>query len=464
MKTLVIPTARATFAVDIADKRATDAKALLASLGAEVFGPENLVMNDDDIAAAQPFVEEPTDLIIHVCASFCDAAPAQRLYANVNQPILLWSFREPGVAGDKLWLNSLCGANLIAHALVRDGKEVRVVYGDPDDPAVAETLKAALAGELPEAYPLPGSDGERASEAEVDEFIAALGGQTIGIIGEAPTGFTPSQYDPEVLAGLGFTVEKLDLQALFAEITAVPAETRAEELASAEAWQPSLKELNPEHVDKFAAVTTALREWRTNTNAAALAVRCWPEFPTELGVCPCSALSRLADEDTATQCERDVYGAATMLLLKTLGAGMTYLVDTVDLDAERNLVRFWHCGSAATKLAADPKNATQYIHANRKIGVAGNFPLKTGPVIAVRLTEDPGKPGLRMLIASGESITAPNRFQGNTADVIMDCNADTFVRSLVTGGFPHHTVLSWVDVRPQLRAIADRLNIPVVEF
>jgi hypothetical protein len=69
-----------------------------------------------------------------------------------------------------------------------------------------------------------------------------------------------------------------------------------------------------------------------------------------------------------------------------------------------------------------------------------------------------------MLIASGTALGRPNRFQGNTADVRLDTDATRFVESLVTGGFPHHTVLAWNDIRPGLRAVADELGIPVVEF
>ena len=283
------------------------------------------------------------------------------------------------------------------------------------------------------------------------------------MIGDAPKGFTPSQYDGDLIRQLfGLDVREMSLESLFESIEAVPEDRRQEELSSALEWQPSLEVSGAENLNEFAAVTTSLRDWQQETGVASLAVECWPGFPTKLKVCPCSSLSRLADEDIATQCERDVYGAVTMLLLQALGAGTTYLVDTVDLEQDRNLVRFWHCGAAATKLAAD--NGKQGLHCNRIIGVAGNFPLKPGSVIAVRLTEDPGTNGIRMLIASGEAIPAPNRFQGNTADVVMDADAERFVTSLVTGGFPHHTVLAWVDVRPGLRAVAERLNIPVVEF
>lgn len=463
---VMIPTARPTFAIDVAQERADAARALLQELGAVVAGPTNLVMNDEDVAAAAPSVDRSADLIVHVCASFCDATPALTLYSGLGRPVLLWAFREPGPVGDRLWLNSLCGANLMGHALTRAGESVRLLYGNPDEPAVRESLARARAGELPEAPALPGSDGERAPESDVAAALASLKGQRIGVVGEAPTGFTPSEYDPALLAELfGLDAEPLELDSLFASIAAIPENVRARELSAAKEWQPSLEHLDADVLDTFAAVTVALRDWHAHAGLSAVSVRCWPEFPTQLGVCPCSALSRLADEQVATQCERDVYGAATMLLMGALGGGTTYLVDTVDLDAERNVVRFWHCGAAATELAADPKDATQFTHCNRKIGVVGNFPLKPGRVVAARLTEDPARPGrLRMLIASGEALVAPNRFQGNTADVRLDADATTFVTSLVTGGFPHHTVLAWHDVRPGLRAVADHLDIPVVEF
>ncbi len=462
----VIATARPTFAIDVAAQRAQEARQLIEELGANHFGPTELVMDDAGVAEAKTFVDPDADLILHLCASFCDASPAVELYEGIGRPILLWAFREPGPVGDRLWLNSLCGANLIGHALVRAGEQVRLLYGNPDEPQVREALARALAGDLPEAIELPASTGPRASTEEVEAALTALRGQRIGVVGEAPVGFTPSEYDPELLRRLfGLETDPLSLDDLFASIASVPENVRAAELNQAREWQPSIDSLEPKELDTFAAVTVALRDWHSHGGLSALAVRCWPEFPTQLGVCPCSAMSRMADEQVATQCERDVYGAATMLLMSALGSGMTYLVDTVDMEADTNIVRFWHCGSAATELADDPDNATQYIHCNRKIGVVGNFPLKTGQVVAARLTEDPERPGeLRMLITSGESIEAPNRFQGNTADVRLDTDASAFVHGLVTGGFPHHTVLSWKDIRPGLRAVADALSIPIVEF
>lgn len=465
-RVLAVATARPTFAVDAARQRATAARKLLAELGAEVVGPDDLVMTEADVDAAAGFRTDAgaADLVVNICASFSDASPALRLYAGLDRPVLLWAFREPGPVGDRLWLNSLCGANLFGHAVVRTGGAVRLVYGDPDEPEVRAVLARALAGELPDAVTPPALDRPRGDADAAAAALASLRGRTVGVIGDAPTGFTPSEFDAGLLSDLlGLTVRRLEVEEAFDRARAVPEARRDVERANAHAAQPRLAALDPDQVALSASVTSAFRHWVDTERLDALAVRCWPEFPAEFGVCPCWSMSRLADAGTATACERDVYGAATMLLLEALGSGPTYLVDTVELDAAENVVRLWHCGSAATALAADPSNATPYVHCNRRIGVVGNFPLRTGPVLMARLAENPDG-GLRLLVAAGESLAEPNRFQGNTAAVRLDADADAFVHGLVTGGFPHHTVLAWSDVRAPLRTAADLLGIPLAEW
>lgn len=465
-KVVVIATARPTFAVDVAAQRAAEARALLQELGADVSGPTELVMTPEDLDAAAAYPLGEADLVVNVCASFSDASPALRLYADLEAPVLLWAFREPGPVGDRLWLNSLCGANLFGHALVVHAqRSPRLLYGDPGEAGVRAVLERALAGHLAEAPALPLTVGERSEDpTSVEVALAGLRGRTLGLVGDAPPGFTPSQYDPSVLENLfGITVNEITVEDMFARVGAVSTTERDAEHASALADQPSLGDVDREQADLSACVTTAMRSWQDESDLSAMAIRCWPEFPSALGVCPCSSLSRIADSGTPTACERDVYGAVTMTLLEALGSGTTYLVDTVDLDADANVVRLWHCGAAATSLAADPDDATQSVHCNRKIGVAGNFPLRTGPVIMARLTENPTG-GLRLLIASGESLPEPNRFQGNTAAVRLDTPAAAFAEALVTHGFPHHTVLAWTDVRPALRTAADQLGIPVIEW
>ena len=464
-KVALVALARPTFDLAYAERNFQGARNLLKEVGAEVVGPEQLLMTPEDVAG----VNLPSaDLYILLNASFSDASPAVQLLANVPGPVLGWSMREPGENGERLKLNSMCGVNLAAHALLSSGQTLRHLHGNFDEPEVKRALINALNGDLPSNKTPDLKEGDLSDAVVVEDALGKLKGKKIGAIGDAPAGFTPCLYDQEQLRSIfGLEVIQIPVSDAFDRISKVSTEERELAYASAVAAQPSLAKVNEVEAKKVSGVEVALDDWREQENLDAIAVRCWPEFPTDLGACVCSSLGRISDRGTITTCERDVLGAVTMMVCEALGSDQNYLVDIVDLDAEKNLIRLWHCGSAATKLAADPSNATQSIHCNRKLGVAGDFPLKTGEVTLFRIDRDVdpnNKTGLRMVVSRGESIPAPNRFQGNTATVVTEPNAALLVNGIVTGGYPHHLVISWVDVRPKIRRMAKLLGIPLTEW
>ena len=461
----LVALARPTFDLACAQANFDSARALLQDLGATVVGPAELVMTVEDVAAV---TLPPADLHILFMASFSDASPAVELLGSVKGPIIGWSMREPGEVGERLKLNSMCGVNLAAHALMDAGQSLRHIHGNADEPHVRAAIADAIAGRLPEATTPPTINGEAASAEVAEKALAWLKGKKVGAVGEAPVGFTPCLFDGAQLNSLfGLDVRQISIDGAFERISKVPADRAEKAYAEALAAQPSLGDVNVEEAKKVYGVEVALDDWREEDSLDAIAIRCWPEFPTDLGACICSSLGRLSDRGTVTTCERDVLGAVTMLVCEALGSDENYLVDIVDLVEDEGLLRLWHCGSAATKLAADPKSATQYIHCNRKLGVAGNFPLKTGPVTLFRIDRDvdpSNRTGLRMVVSRGESIPAPNHFQGNTATVRTEPDAAVLVNGIVTGGYPHHLVISWIDVRPGIRKMAEMLGIPLTEW
>jgi hypothetical protein len=461
----LVALARPTFDLTCAQANFDSARALLQELGATVVGPSELVMTVEDVAAV---TLPKADLHILFMASFSDASPAVELLGSVQGPILGWSMREPGEVGERLKLNSMCGVNLAAHALMDAGQSIRHIHGNADEAHVREAIKDALAGRLPEAKSPKNVVGTAAPQEVAEKALAWLKGKRVGAVGEAPVGFTPCLFDgPQLNSLFGLDVRQISIDNAFERISEVAGDRADKAYASALAAQPSLGDVNVEQAKKVYGVEVALDDWREEDALDAIAIRCWPEFPTDLGACICSSLGRLSDRGTVTTCERDVLGAVTMLVCESLGSDENYLVDIVDLVEKEGLVRLWHCGSAATKLAADPKSATQYIHCNRKLGVAGNFPLKTGPVTLFRIDRDvdpTNSTGLRIVLSRGESIPAPNHFQGNTATVRTEPDAAVLVNGIITGGYPHHLVISWVDVRPGIRAMAKQLGIPVTEW
>ena len=458
----LLATGRSTF-VQAAGRAGNDgARKTLVALGARIEGPTELIEFADQVAAGFP--NPGAALNILLCATFADASVALAAFAGATGPVVLWALRDPAPSGERLYINSLCGANLAAHALVAKGVQVHLLYGNPDEPRVRAWLQRALEGHLPAPAGAFPARGKAAGQADVDSALASLRGQVIGVVGGVPTGFTTCEYEPAWLRSrLGLETRTMALDDAFAMISAVPTEARAAEVAAATAISPSLGSLPADEVDRFGAVATALRGWAQAERLAGLALRCWPEFPLEYGVCPCSALGRLASGGIATACEADVNGAATMLVMGALDPdhGLTYLADVVRIDEEADTATFWHCGLAPVELAADPAGARQDLHCNRGIGVAGNFPLRTGRVTIARISRS--REGYRMLLAGGEALPGPNRFKGNSVDVAIDGGAAKFVTALVERGFEHHTVLAWTELRPQLRRAAISLGLELVE-
>lgn len=467
-KVALIAVARPTFDLPAAQRFFDQARDLLASLGAEVLGFEKLITTPEDCDAANTKDLDQMK-IIYFNASFADASVALSLLPGRGGEVLLWSVREFGEVGERLHLNSMCGSNLVAHALRTVGKKITHLHGNPEEKEVRDRLALFLEGKSPDVgLPDQITGGEVASEAKVSEALRKLSGVKVGAIGDAPTGFTPCNYDAELLQKyFGISVVGRSIENVFSAIGEVSKDQESAQYQAALGDQPSLAKVPEKEARVNASTRQVLANWIEEESLAAIAMRCWPEFAMDLGACPCGAMGRTANAGTPAACERDVYGAVTMLILEALGSGTNYLVDTVDLVEEEGIIRIWHCGSAATTLAADPENATQWIHCNRKLGVAGNFPLKPGPVVLVRLDSDSdpsNKSKLRLVMTSGESLTAPNRFQGNTATVRTDAPARQLINGLISNGFPHHTVVSWKDVRPEIRKLAELLEIPLTEW
>ena len=439
------------------------ARAALIELGAAVSGPNDLVEFAEGIGTAG-FMLEPDQLPILLSGTFADASVALRAFGRSRRPVILWAVRDPAPPGDRLHLNSLCGANLAAHALVRSGVEVRLVYGDPEELGVREELRRALHGDLRPATRGRGEPlGDVALDGQVREALRLLRGMRLGVIGDVPTGFTSCEYDGAWLgACLGLDIIEMPIHEAFRRIAGVTAERREAAVTAAATASPTIKCLDSREVDLSGAVTVAMLDWAKEARLDGLGLRCWPEFPLQLGVCPCSALGRIAGAGVATQCERDVNGGATMLLLRALGARDTFLADVVRVDEEANTATFWHCGLAPVGLAANPRGARHDTHCNRGIGVAGNFALRPGRVTVARVGWLRG-PQYRLFLTGGEALSGPNRFKGNSIDVQLDGDAVTTVRTLVERGFEHHTVLAWMELRPQLRRAAQILGLELVE-
>ncbi len=440
----LVPLARPTFDVALARTVMSEARAALQNVpGVVLHGPDDLVM---DLPAAQAAAEalsaRPLDLLLLFQASFADSTMAMALANALPAPLLLWAVPEARTGG-RLRLNSFCGINLAGHSLRRAGFRFDYVYAAPGDPAALQkTLTLARAGR-----------------------VARLLKETrIGRFGRNPDGFEPCTYDEDALAAmLGVQVEQRELAEVFpaaraaadAEVDPVLAELSAKVAGLDALEQPALR--------KTLGSYLTLRRLAGENGYAGLAVRCWPEFFTELGCAACGAMSLLSDEGTPCSCEADVNGTVTQLILQWLSGGPAFGTDMVGFDIEADQAVLWHCGLAPLAMADPEFQPRGTIHSNRKLPLLMEFPLKPGRVTIARLTQS-GTGAYRLVVGSGEMLRAPLSFSGTSGVLRFDRPASQVLDIIMKEGLDHHISLTYGDFMPELLALAELLGLPVLRL
>ncbi|HMQ31743.1 MAG TPA: hypothetical protein PKD53_13535 [Chloroflexaceae bacterium] len=447
----LVAIARPTFDVPLAQATAAAAEAALRSAGLPVVGPGAAPLMDQAEAegALAAMAGQPFDLLVLLQASFADSTLAVRfaeLARDAGAPLLLWAVPEERASG-RLRLNSLCGINLAGHALTLRGLPYDYLLAPPDDPEAAARI-ATLA---------------RAGAAR-----RQLRGARIGVVGRHPDGFEPCAYDAgELRALFGAEVVPIELGEALERARAAGDGPRDAFLARVGARAGNLGELDQAAVRGTAGVYAALRAYADEGGLDGLAVRCWPEYFTELGCAACGAMSALNNERTPASCEADVNGTLTLILLRALSGAPAFIADLVSVDRASDTAVLWHCGLAPASMADPEAPVRAALHSNRKLPLLLEFPLRPGRVTLARLSRtrwDAGQAGYSLVVGGGEMLRAPQAFSGTSGVIRFDRPAGEVLDTVMGEGLEHHLCLVYGDYSAELRALARLVGLRIVEL
>lgn len=474
----LVTIARPTFDVPLAQSVADAALAQLEQAGLHVVGSRNTLIMDadsaarvqDDLRTTQPAPRTtPYDLLVLLQASFADSSMAvalAELAAEQRIPVLLWAVPDERVGG-RLRLNSLCGINLAGHALMLRGIAYDYLLTQADDPAALVKIETL---------------------ARAGRALRALDGATLGVVGDHPAGFDTCAYNADDLARLfGVKVQPVALADTLAQAAATGDAERERFVTRVMEVAPNVAELDQTAVRGTAGVYHALRTLANDAQLAGVAVRCWPEFFTELGCAACGAMSVLNEEQCPASCEADVNGTVTSLLLQALAGAPAFITDLVSIEAESDSAVLWHCGLAPASMADPEAEILGAIHSNRKLPLLFEFPLKPGRVTVARLhrtapgngaevrslksevlTQDSGlkaqAAGYQLVIGGGEMVRAPKSFTGTSGVLRFDRPATAVFDTIMRMGLEHHVSIVYGDYRAELRSAARLVGLPVVEL
>lgn len=436
------PVARPTFDIPLAGEAARRMRAALEAAGFAVVGRDALISTPDEArAAADDFAAVPLDALLIFHATFVDSTLSAALAGAVDAPPALWAIPE-APTGERLRANALCGIMLSGHALRRSGRVYEAIYGAPDDPAALRRLDALA----------------RAGRAR-----RALKQARIGRIGVHPEGFETCIPHAEALREtFGLRLTQLALERVFEHARAADPAAVEAVADGLRARLPGLDALDPAATRATLSAYVALRELAAREGFAGLAVRCWPQFFSELGGAACGALALLADEGVPASCETDVNGAVTMLLLQAISGGPAFDTDVVSVDGEGDTAVVWHCGKAPLSMA-DPEGAPRAAnHPTRAKPLVLEFPLRPGRVTLARLSEATG--AFRLVVGAGEMIAAPLSFSGTSGVLRFDRSAREVLDTLLGEGLEHHLALTYGDHLDALLAFARLADLPVLRL
>ncbi len=445
--------ARPTFDIPLAQHVTQQALDQLKKTGVVLLTGDGLIQDLTGIQAFLSKLDESgkveVDLLLVFQATFADSTLITSLVEGFNSrgflpPVFLWAVPEPRTGG-RLRLNSLCGINLAGHALSQRQQGYEYAYAQPGDPAVLKQIKT-LAG--------AGMLRRRLAQA------------CLGVVGEHPAGMDSCHLDERQLKEtLGIDVKRLSLEQVFSMARQTAPEQVATIRQLLDTRLDNLAELEQKPLSGTLSVYQALRTLAEQQQLSGMAVRCWPEFFTDLGCSACGAMSMLSDgldehSPIPCSCEADANGTVTQLILHWLAGEPAFGTDIVSMDFDEDVIALWHCGLAPLSMANPKYQPHGTIHSNRKVPLVMEFPLKPGVVTIARLNRHSGM--LRLVLGRGEMLDTPAPYSGTSGLLRLETPVRQFFDVLMQQGLEHHVSLVYGDYLAELKAFARLSSLPVL--
>lgn len=353
-----------------------------------------------------------------------------------SDPIVIWATGE-NPDSDRVSACTLVGSHAFASLLRQRNHPFEIVNGHPDDPTTKNQLSAALRLTLTHAQ---------------------LHTAQVGLVGTHAPGFLNMHVEPATLQReLGVTMPHISVTEYIAATRAVDAQAVAEDRKIVEGWKLRHKDEVPaEALDLNSRYFLATRELITQKHLDAIAIRCWPELPNELGAWPYVAFARLYDDGVALAMEGDADGALTLLLGKWMGYGVGYLSDWLAHD-ERTLT-LWHQGEAPLSFC-DPASLSLGRHFNNNKPLVINAHLAAErDITLLRLWHCDGQ--YRLMAVDARTSQVTKSLLGTCGRVDLNgLNVPDWFDHLCHEGMPHHLGIFQGHHAAELKRLARQLGV-----
>ncbi|MBI2440379.1 MAG: hypothetical protein HYV35_03305 [Lentisphaerae bacterium] len=216
----------------------------------------------------------------------------------------------------------------------------------------------------------------------VCRVVRGLKNLVVGAIGARTTPFKTVRFDELALQKAGITVETLDLTQVFAGMEKIAAGGKAYRAKAAVLREYACWDKAPKAAfDKLVRLGVVLDEIRSEYQLDALAIRCWTEMQSLMGISPCVVMSELNNRGIATACEVDVGNAITMQALALASDGPAACLDWNNNYAEdEEKCILFHCGPVPADLMQGKGTISDHLIIANALGKGKGFGCNTGRI------------------------------------------------------------------------------------
>lgn len=285
------------------------------------------------------------DGVILSLPNFGDENGAIAALENCGVPILIQAYPdEIGKMDFEHRRDSYCGKFSICDVFHQYGLPFTVL-----EPHVVHPLSADFAQNL-------------ADFAAICRVVNGMKKFTIGVIGARTTKFKTVRYDEITLQKYGITVDAYDLSELFYRVEKyADDDKRVIERKEYLKNYTNCSAVPDDKMNTLAKVSVVIDDFIADYQLDCIALRCWEEMQTVLGIAPCVLLSELNDRGIVASCEIDLCSAINMYSMQLASGKPTACLDwNNNYGDDKNKVILFHCGSTAQGLMKGKGHVTDH--------------------------------------------------------------------------------------------------------
>lgn len=430
------PTRRSIFSAPDAIKYRNLTSQRLEELGIDFIditdiNSEGLLYNDEDrIKIAEKFKAEKIDGLFLPHCNFGTEYECARLAKELNVPVLLWGplDERPEPDGTRL-RDTQCGLFATGKVLRRFGVPFTYMTNCRlNDPVFERGIKDFLA---------------------VCNVVKTFRNIRILQISTRPFDFwTTMCNEGELLEKFNIQLSPIPMPELIDEIKRVKSQNINTVTEVVRYCRENMEIcVKDNELENVAALKIAMKNLAAKYGCQAIAIQCWNQLQSEIGIMPCAANSLLNEEGIPVVCETDIHGAITSLIVEAAGMGETrsFFADwTIRHPDVENGELLQHCGPWPISVACEKPKLTYPLAFDHPGSITAEA--KHGDVTLARFDGDNGK--YSILLGNAKGIDGP-KGMGTYLWVEVQ-NIKRLEAKIVEGPYIHHCVGIHKDVVPVL--------------